>query len=164
MKSESDVIRPSAPAIISAQVLTTLHQIGGGWTAARITYFTSLLQRGELLYSLVIDDGDEVYFGCTAPHMQINIASVREAASKSASLVIVVEDLGFGKEEQMGSILNPMQRHNMKQNVKTLTSSEMVTIQGNLNNVHAHTGSNADGYPIVELCAMEAKLNTELSH
>jgi hypothetical protein len=65
--SDTYVILPTAPDIISAQVLTSLHQIGGGWTAARLTDFTSLVQRGELLYLLVLDDGDEVYFGRTAP-------------------------------------------------------------------------------------------------
>jgi hypothetical protein len=76
--SDTDTIRPTAPNIISAQVLTTLHQIGGGgWTAARLNDFISLVQRGELLYLLVLDDGDEIYFGRTAPHMHTNMGAVR---------------------------------------------------------------------------------------
>jgi hypothetical protein len=41
--SDSDFIHPTAPAIMLAQMLTTLHQIGGGWNVARMTDFTSLM-------------------------------------------------------------------------------------------------------------------------
>jgi hypothetical protein len=112
-------------------VLTTLHQIGVGWTAVRVTDFTSLMQRGGLLYSLVLDNGDEICFGRTSPHIQSNIGAVREAAGNGSSLVIVVKALGFGKDDPTGSTLNPMQRLNMKQNVMALTGSGMVTVQGN---------------------------------
>jgi hypothetical protein len=145
-------------------VLTTLHQIGGGWTAARLTDFTSLVQCGKLLYSLVLNDGDGIWFGRTAPQMQINIGAVREAAGKGSSLVIVVNTLGFGKDDPTETILSPMQRVNMKQNLTVLTGSGMVMVQGNSQNLPTHNGSNADGSPTIEIYATEARPNAKEFH
>jgi hypothetical protein len=76
-------------------------------------------------------------------------------------LVIIAKALGFVKDDPTRSILNPMQRLNMKQNVTSLTGSGLITIQGNSHNVPTHAGSNADGSPVIKIYAMEARLNAK---
>jgi hypothetical protein len=96
--------------------------------------------------------------------MQSNIGAVREAAGTESSLIIVVKALGFGKDDPTGSILDPMQRLNMEQNVTALTGSGMITVQGNSQNIPTHTGNNADGSPPIKIYVMEARLNAKEFH
>jgi hypothetical protein len=96
--------------------------------------------------------------------MQSNIAAVIEATSTRTSLVIVTKALGFGKDDPMVSILNPMQCLNMKQSVMALTGLGLVTIQGNSHIVPTLTVSIADGYLVIDIYAMEARLNKKEYH
>jgi hypothetical protein len=121
--------------------------------------FTSIVQCGELLYSLVIDDGDETYFGRTAPQMQNKIAVLREVDSINTYMVIIVNILAFGKDDPAEYILKTIQCLNMKHNVMVLTGSGLVSVQGNSHNAPIHTGKNADGSPTIEIYNMEARLN-----
>jgi hypothetical protein len=93
--------------------------------------------------------------------MQSNIAAVSEATS---NIAIVVKALLFGNDDPMGSILNRIQHLNMKHNLRVLTGSELATVQGNSHNVPTHTDINSNGSPIVYICTMETRLNTNEFH
>jgi hypothetical protein len=160
----TDTILPNAPTIIAEKVVASLHQIGGGWTAARSSDFLSVVKRGELNYYLVLDDGDEITFGRDAPQMQDNLVLLKELGDAAASIVILVRAVGFGKDDPHGSLLNPMTRLSMKQNVTALTGSGMISVLGNASNVPTHTGMNADGSPTIEIYAMEARLVAKEFH
>jgi hypothetical protein len=109
----------------------------------------------------VLEDGDEVFFGCTAIQMQRNMAAVHDMASNSSTLLIVVKALGFGEDDPAGSILDLMKRLDMNKNVTVLTGSGMVTVKGDANNIPTHTGNNANGSSIMEIYDMEARLNAK---
>jgi hypothetical protein len=143
----SDTILSAAPAFIAAHVTHSLHQIGGGWNAARQSDFLGVVKRGELNYYLLLDDGDEVTLGHDSSQIQRNMELIKELAEGSPSVTIVVRAIGFGKDDPAGSLLNPMGRLNMKQNVTALTGSGMISIIGNASYVPTYSGSNADAPP-----------------
>jgi hypothetical protein len=160
----TDQILATAPATISNQVIGFLHQIGGGWTAARSSDFLSVVKRNELNYYLVLDDGDEVTFGRDIPDMQNNLTQLKDMKDSATSIAMIVRDVGFGKDDPLGSILNPMSRLNMKQNVTAFTGSGMISILGNACNVPTRIGTNADGSPLIEIYDMEARLVAKEFH
>jgi hypothetical protein len=111
----SDTILSTAPAVIAAHVTHYLHQIGGGWTAARQSDFLGVVKRGELNYCLLLNDGDEVTLGCDSSQIKRNRGVIKELADSSPSVTIVVRAIGFGKDDPAGSLLNPMGHLSMKQ-------------------------------------------------
>jgi hypothetical protein len=108
---------------------------------------------------LLLDEGDEVTLGRDSSQIQCNMALIKELADGSPSVTIVVSVIGFGKDDPAGSLLNPMGRLSMKQNITTITGSGMILIIGNASYVLTHSGSNADGSPPIEVYSMEARLN-----
>jgi hypothetical protein len=89
------------------------------------------------------------------------MALIKEFADGSQSVTIVVRAIGFGKDDPVGSLLNPMGSLSMKQNVTARTGSCMISIIGNASYVSTHSGSNVEGSPLIELYAMEARLNAK---
>jgi hypothetical protein len=96
---------------------------------------------------LLLDDGDEVTLGRDSSQIKHNMALIKELAEGIPSVTIIVRAIGFGKDDPAGSLLNPVGRLNMKQNVTALTDSGMISIIGNASYVPTHSGSNADGSP-----------------
>jgi hypothetical protein len=158
--TNDDTIRLTTPDVLSAHVTNSLHQIGGGWTAARRSDFVGVIQRGELNCFLLLDDCGDVTLGRNAAQIQRNLELIKELADGSPA-VTIVRAVGFGKDDLTGSLLIPMNRLNVKQNVTALTGSGMISILGNHINILTHTGSNADGSPPIEIYAMEARLNAK---
>jgi hypothetical protein len=110
---------------------------------------------------LLLDDGDEVTLGRDLSQIQRNMALIKELDNGSPSVTIVVCAIGFGNDDPAGSLLNPMGRLSMKQNITSLTGSGVILIIGNARYVPTHSGSNADGSPPIELYAMEDRLNAK---
>jgi hypothetical protein len=162
--TNDDTIRLTTPNVLSAHVTNSLHQLGGGWTAARRSDFLGVIQRGELNCFLLLDDGDEVTLGRDAARIQRNLELIKELAEGSPAVTIIVRAVGFGKDDPAGSLLIPMNRLDMKQNVTALTGSGMISILGSHSNIPTHTGSNADGSSPIEIYAMEAQLNAKEFH
>jgi hypothetical protein len=131
---------------------------------ARSSDFLSVVKRGELNCYLILDEGGEITFSRDVPQMQNNLTLLKELGDNAASIVVVVRTVGFGKDDPNGSILNPMSRLNMTQNVKALTGSGMISILGNASNATTHTRTNADGSPTVEIYATEARLVAKEFH
>jgi hypothetical protein len=121
--TNDDTIRLTTPDVLSTHVTNSLHQIGVGWIAARRSYFVGVIQHGELNCFLLLDGGDEVTLGRDAAQIQRNLELIKEFADGSPDVKIIVRVAGFGKDDPAGSLLIPMNRHNMKQNATALTFS-----------------------------------------
>jgi hypothetical protein len=75
---------------------------------------------------MILDDGDEVAMGCDSSQMQCNMALIKDLADSCPAVTILFRDIGFGKDDPTGSVLNPMGRLSMKQNVTELMRSGMI--------------------------------------
>jgi hypothetical protein len=65
---------------------------------------------------------------------------IKELTEGSPLVTIVVRAIVFDKDDPAGSLLNPMGRLNIKQNVTALTGSGMISIIGNASYVPTHSG------------------------
>jgi hypothetical protein len=77
--------------------------------------------------------------GRDTAQMQRNMALIKEISDSCPAVTIIIRAIGFRKDDPASSVLNPMGRLSMKQNVTVLTGSGTMSVIGNANNVPTHT-------------------------